>query len=64
MIKIDITKIPEVMEFKLKYSEDVLNEVLGILMDSDYDSCDDNQCDDEGCRLRKAFKQYMKYRND
>ena len=25
-----------------------------------YDDCDDAQCDDEGCRLHKAFNLYLK----
>ena len=26
-----------------------------------YNECDDDLCDDESCRLNKAFKMYLKY---
>jgi len=64
MTDINIDNVPSVWEFKAKYNNDVLNDLLSVLLDEGYDECDDDQCDDERCLLRKAFKQYIKYRND
>jgi len=49
-----------------KYGIEILEEVLDVLSNKDdkygYNSCDDDLCDDEGCRLNKSFEMYLKYR--
>ena len=49
-------------EFTEKYGAEVLVELFDTLNYFGYNSCDDDLCDDEGCRLSKAFKAYLKYR--
>ena len=52
-------------EFIEKYGTEILEEVFEILNNKDdkfrYNQCDDELCDDEGCKLYKAFKYYLKY---
>jgi len=52
----------DIIQFMEEYGEDVLDEVIEILGDKNYDSCDDKQCDDESCVLRKSFVNYLKYK--
>ena len=53
-------------EFIEKHGTEILEELFDILNNKDdkyrYDECDDNLCDAEDCRLNKAFKMYLKYR--
>ena len=53
-------------DFIEKHGTEILEELFEILNNKDnkyrYESCDDDLCDDEGCRLNKAFKMYLKYR--
>ena len=53
-------------EFIKIYGIKVLEELFDILNNKDnkyrYNECDDDLCDDESCRLNKAFKMYLKYR--
>ena len=46
-------------QFIKQYTEEVLDSFLGELL-YDYD-CDDELCDDEGCRSKKLFLQWLKY---
>ena len=41
-----------------------LCELITVAMDEDYAKCDDDQCDNEGCRLRKAFDKWQISRNE
>ncbi len=54
-------------EFIEKYGVEAFNDLMDILINRDdkyhYNTCNDDLCDDEGCRLFKAFKMYMKYSN-
>lgn len=53
-------------KFIENHGTEILEELFEVLNNKDnkyrYDSCDDDLCDDEGCRLNKAFKMYLKYR--
>ena len=53
-------------EFIKIYGIEVLEELFDTLNNKDdkyrYNECDDDLCDDESCRLNKAFKMYLKYR--
>ena len=53
-------------EFIEKYGTEILEELFDILNNKDdkyrYNDCDDDLCDAEDCRLNKAFKMFMKYR--
>ena len=53
-------------EFIEQYGIEIFEELFDILNNKDdefrYNECDDELCDDEGCRLNKAFKMYLKYR--
>ncbi len=53
-------------EFVEKHGTEILEELFDILNNKDnkyrYDDCDDYLCDDEGCKLNKAFKMYLKYK--
>tara|TARA_R110000787_G_scaffold284002_1_gene397310 strand:- start:216 stop:383 length:168 start_codon:yes stop_codon:yes gene_type:complete len=53
-------------QFLDKYGSEILEELFGVLNNTDnkyrYDDCDDELCDDEECKLNKAFKMFLKYR--
>lgn len=52
-------------KFKKKFGEDVLEDLLDGLINSEkynYNECSDDLCDDEGCIMYKSFVQFLKYR--
>lgn len=54
----------EIQKLIDKYGDVVIHRMFSTMLDDSYDDCEDDQCDDEGCRLRKATKNYLKYWDD
>lgn len=49
----------QIKKLEVKHGGKIIMEVISILLDDSYATCDDDQCDDEGCILHKAFKKYL-----